>query len=568
MQKIKDIISRFIKNPIYLFVFLVIINLLPTFGLLVTEPFNIFGKVVLFTFPLGLYLILYSLSKRIGLIGLLSFPLLFTHAFQIVVFYLFGEDVVAADMFLNIVTTSVSEAGELLNSLLPAVFFVLIVYVTAMVFSYKAMKKEVYLEGKFRHRACMAGALLVLLAYVFSFEATNNETKRFSYYEDVYPANMFYNLDFAIDHWRASENYHTTSANFEFNAQRNDTIAQREIYVIVVGETGRAENWQLYGYKRETTPHLMQDTNVVCYRDAITQSNTTHKSVPIILSAASAEDYNLLFHQKSIITAFREVGFSTVFLSNQSANRTFTDFFGNEADVHEYYRFFGDPVNNYDEVIVNRMKQCIDSISGNLFFVLHTYGSHFNYAERYPSGFSKFQPDIIPGISKKYIGEMVNAYDNSILYTDYILNKVITVLSETDACTAMFYCSDHGEDLLDDSRQRFLHASPKPTFYQLRIPFLFWFSPTYKDIFPDKVSNAIGHKELPVTTNLVFHSILDIAGIKTVNSYTHLSLVNKDFKVQERMYLDDHYEPIPFVNAGLKRQDIEMLDLRGMKYKK
>lgn len=566
MQKIKLFINKFIENPIWLFALLIVINYIPTIGLLVTEPLNLFGKIVLAFFPLGLYLILYSLSKKVGLVGLLLFPLLFFHAFQIVVFSLFGEDVIAADMFLNVVTTSVSEAGEVLNSLVPAVLFVVIIYLPATIFSYKAMKGKVYLDKQFQYKTFMTGVILVVSSYVVSFFAVDYNTKRFTYYEDVYPINLFYNLDFAVDRWRMSEDYHKTCANFDFEAKRDTTANQREIYVLVVGETGRAGNWSLYGYDRKTTPHLDADTNLVFYKDAITQTNTTHKSVPIILSAASAEEYDRLYHQKSILTAFKEVGFKTIFLSNQAANRTFTDFFANEADIHEYYRFFGNPVNEYDEILVDKMKHYIDAIDGNLFIVLHTYGSHFNYTERYPEQFSQFKPDIIPAINKKYIKEMVNAYDNTILYTDYVLKQVIETLAQTDACTAMFYCTDHGEDILDDNRERFLHASPKPTFYQLRIPFLFWFSPTYQEAFPEKVYNTVLHKDCPVATNIVFHSVLDMASIETNNSYSYLSVMSDEFKTLERMYLDDHYQPIPYVNAGLKKQDVEMLDKVGMVY--
>ena len=566
MGKLKQFINKFAENPVYLFILLITVNMLPIIGLFMTEPFNLLGKIILVAFPFGLYLVLYSLSKKIGLIGVLLFPLLFFHAFQMVVFSLFGEDVISADMFLNLLTTSVSEAGEVLDSLLPAVFFVIVVYIPTTILSYRAMKKGTFLAIKFRYNACLTGAVLILASYVLSFFGLNYNTKRFAFHEDVYPLNMFYNLDFAIDHWRASQDYHNNAANFTFDAKRIDTTNQREIYVIVVGETARTENWSLAGYERETTPLLAQDTNIVFFRDAITQSNATHKSVPIILSAASAENYDLIYHQKSIVTAFKEVGFSTVFLSNQAANRTFTDFFAQEADVYEYYRFFGKTDNNYDEVLVDKMKHYIERIEGDIFFVIHTYGSHFNYTERYPKEFAKYTPDVIPGINKKYIAEMMNAYDNTLLYTDYLLNKITTILEDTDACTAMFYCSDHGEDLLDDNRERFLHASPKPTFYQLRIPFFFWFSPTYKETFPEKTMYATKHKDMAVATNLVFHSMLDVAGISAKCSYPHLSIVNEDFKEPVRMFLDDHYEPIPFANSGLKKQDLEMLDKRNMKY--
>lgn len=566
MPKFTNLLNGFVSNPKYLFILFVLINLLPTFGLLVTEPLDFMGKVVLLLFPIALYILLFSLSKNIGLVQLLLFPLIFFHAFQIVVFYLFGEDVISADMFLNAVTTSVSEAGEVLDSLLPSVLFVVIVYIPSTIIAYMAMKRKVYLKKGFRRKAFFSSILIMVITYGLSFKANNIDTNRFNYYEDVYPINMIYNLDFAVDRWKMSNDYYNTSKDFKFNAHKVDSTNQREIYVLVVGETSRSENWSLYGYDRETTPLLAKDSNLVYYPDAITQSNTTHKSVPILLSAASAENYDLLYKQKSIIEAFKNVDFNTVFLSNQPSNRTFTDFFAREADIHTYYRFFGDATNEFDEILVDKMKHCIDSIDGNIFFVLHTYGSHFNYTERYPREFAKYQPDYIASISKSNIDAMVNAYDNTILYTDYVLSKVIDVLEDSKACTAMFYTSDHGEDLLDDERARFLHASPSPTFYQLKVPYLLWFSPIYKEIFPTKVENAVNNRKFAVASNSVFHTVLDMAGITTNNSYHHLSVVSNQFKEEKRMYLDDHYNPIPYYNAGLKKQDKEMIEKRNMHF--
>lgn len=564
MQKIKKMIDSLVSNPIYLFSLFVFVNFIPTIELLVTEPINLVGKLVLCIFAIGLYFLLFTVSKNIGMALWILFPLVFFHAFQIVVFSLFGEGVLSADMFLNVVTTSVSEAGEVLDSLLMSVSFVVVVYIPSLIFASMAIKRRIYLERGFRRKIFYTSIVLFAVSYALSFFAKNENTERFTFHEDVYPANMIYNLNFAFNRWQMSDQYYDTSKDFKFNARKVDTVAQREIYVMVIGETGRADNWSLFGYERETTPLLSADTNIVAYKDAITQSNTTHKSVPIILSAASAEEYDLLYNQKSIIEAFNEVGFNTVFLSNQASNRTFTDFFANEADIHHYYRFFGDATNEFDEIVVDKMKHYIDSIDGNIFFVLHTYGSHFNYTERYPKEFARYTPDRIPNISKKNIESMKNAYDNTILYTDYVLNKVIKILEETNACTAMYYSTDHGEDLLDDARGRFLHASPSPTYYQLRIPFLLWFSPTYKTIFPEKVANAIDHKDCPVATNIAFHTMLDIAGVDTDNTYPHLSLVNNMFKIQDRMYLDDHYNPINYYNAGLKKEDKEMIKKRNM----
>ncbi len=556
--------NSFITNPFGVFIFFILVNLIPNIGLIFTEPFSFMGKVVLITSPLGIYFLVFTLSKNIGLIQLLLFPLLVLHAFQIVVFYLFGEDVIAVDMFLNVVTTNVTEAGEVLNSILPSVIFVIVIYIPTLIIAFKAFRKKTYWNTPIRKKIFFSGAGILLLSYILSFTAQNRDTDTFTLYQDVYPVNVLYNLDFAIHKWNRSEQYKETSKGFSFGAHKEISSEKREIYVLVVGETGRAENWELYGYSRNTTPKLAQDSNIVFFRDAITQSNTTHKSVPIIMSAASAENYDIIYDQKSIISAFKEVGFTTVFISNQSANHTFTDYFAQEADYLDYYRHFNDQVNNHDEALLPRFKHYIDSIPGNLFIVLHTYGSHFNYKERYPDSFSVFTPDNVKEIKRSERDILVNAYDNTILYTDNFLHSVTQILTESEASATMFYSSDHGEDILDDKRQRFLHASPNPTFYQLKIPMLIWFSKQYKEDFPSDVANALANKDKPVATNAAFHTILDMAHIHSNYFDTDLSLVSENFKTVKRMYINDHDKPIFFYNAGLKDEDRKLINERNM----
>lgn len=89
------------------------------------------------------------------------------------------------------------------------------------------------------------------------------------------------------------------------------------------------------------------------------------------------------------------------------------------------------------------------------------------------------------------------------------------MLAKTNAPASMLYLSDHGEDIFDDSRARYLHASPIPTYYQLHIPYVIWFSKAYRESYPQKYLEAQAHETYPVSTNSVFHTMLDITGVRT-----------------------------------------------------
>ncbi|MDE5611540.1 MAG: lipid A phosphoethanolamine transferase, partial [Odoribacter sp.] len=495
-------------------------------------------------------------------------PQLIFNAFQMVLFYLFGESVIAVDMFLNLATTSVSEANELLNNLWPAIILVCVIYLPAILIAAVACKRKTFLALTFRKRTAVVGMVIALLSYGLTFTASSEHTGEYRLKYDVFPVNIYYNLRFAVQKWNRSNLYPQTSRDFKFNAVKEQKADNREIYVLVVGEAGRAGNWSLWGYERETNPLLSRQQGLVLYKDAITQANATHKSVPLMLSAANADDFDCIYRQKSIVGTFKEAGFTTLFLSNQTPNRTFTDYFATEADYHHNIRpaSSGGLVteNNYDIHMLPLLKHYIDSLPDNLFAVIHTYGSHFNYRERYPREFAHFLPDDATEVEVKNRHQLINAYDNSIRYTDYFLHRLIQMLDSTGYTTAFYYSPDHGEDLLDDERKRFLHASPHPTYYQLHIPLLFWFSDEYQKAFPEKYQAVQNHAVQPVSTRQVFHTMLDLASIRTPYMDSTYSVANPSFKSHRRTYLTDHDKPIPWFHSGLKKQDKQMIEKKRL----
>ena len=124
------------------------------------------------------------------------------------------------------------------------------------------------------------------------------------------------------------------------------------------------------------------------------------------------------------------------------------------------------------------------------FIVLHTYGSHFNYKERYPAEQAFFLPDMPVDAEVKYKDNLINAYDNSIRYTDNFLVRLIDMLREQHVNSALIYTSDHGEDIFDDNRHLFLHASPVPSYYQIHVPFFIWMSDNYRQRYPSLLEAA------------------------------------------------------------------------------
>ena len=169
-------------------------------------------------------------------------------------------------------------------------------------------------------------------------------------------------------------------------------------------------------------------------------------------------------------------------------------------------------------------------------------------------------------ISREHVQTLRNAYDNSILYTDFFLSETIQYLRGLrGTSSALLYCADHGEDILDDRRERFLHASPTTTAYQLYVASLAWFSDAYRQNFPDKAAAAEANATAPATTHALFHTMADMASIRGNYIDTGVSLVNADYdRTRPRRYLNDHNEAVPFRKTGLSAEDMKVFRKFGI----
>ena len=576
MNRLSYIYNK-VSSGQFLYAYAVVALLLPNIALCYTECLTPWACGVNVLLPLSLYMLFFSAAKRPGKMIWWAFIFVFFAAFQLVLLYLFGTGVIAVDMFLNLVTTNPGEAMELLDNLAPAVVGVFVVYLPLLILGGVNIRRDsrltVSFQQRVRHWAMQIGAI-GLFCLLASYLVVDDYRMR----NQLYPVNICYNLYLAFERNAASENYREASWDFKFDARSEHSATAPEVYVMVVGETARAHNFSLYGYPRNTNPLLSKTPGIKAFPNVTTQSNTTHKSVPMLLSAASAEDFERLFHEKGILAAFKEAGFHTVFISNQLPNHSFIDFLGEQAD--EYYFLKKEDAsqgNHYDEDLLQKLDEILplaDASSSahyhyryrKLFVVLHSYGSHFNYQERYPSSFAYFKPDSRSEAKPENRRDLLNAYDNTIRYTDYILHGIVErlqkwegVQTKTDGVydqptSAMLYTSDHGENIFDDERCLFLHAAPKASDYELHVPFIIWTSDGFSKQYPD-ILKALGeNRSKQVQSSLsAFHTMLGIGGIRTPYRQDEYSVASDKYHPVKLLYLDDHDEAIPQEDAKFLR---------------
>ena len=543
---------------VYFFVALII----PNCVLANTEPYSVWTVEALILMPLGFYMMWSVALRRSGVMIWLAFPFIFFCAFQIVLLYLFGNSIIATDMFTNLLTTNPGEAGELLGNIYPSVVLVCVIYLPLLWLAAREIGHKRYITRTARMNIGLTGAALFALGLLALWPAYHVSEDRHVLRDEIFPLNVLYNLGLSGSEFRKSFNYEKTSAGFSYEAERTAEVPGREVYVYIIGEASRAMNWQLYGYGRETNPLLSQEEGLVVFRDVLTQSNTTHKSVPLILSSVATDEHNELYRRKGLPALFNEAGFDTWFISNQSRQGAMIDHLAHDAKHLIYIR---SP--RHDTQLLDEMRKAIEkSTSRKLFFILHCYGSHFSYHQRYPREFAYFQPDNDVAIAKQHRPMLVNAYDNSVRYTDYVLSKIIDYLGSLEnTSSALLYCADHGEDLIDDHRERFLHASPTTTAYQLYVASLAWFSESYRERFPEKVAAAEANATAPATTHALFHTMADMASIRGRFLMTKVSLVSPDFdRTAPRRYLNDHNEAVPYRKTGLRPEDMEVFRRYGI----
>ena len=512
--------------------------------------------------PLGAYTLFASISRHSGRMVWCGLTFIFFSSFQVVLSYLFGGSVVAADMFLNIITTNPSEATELLGNIYPAVIFVAIVYLPLLLLAALHIHKEIELRNSTRHRIYAIGAISLVVGCIVLIFGCRGDAWRVLR-DEVFPINASYNLGLAVLEKYRIDHYEQTSEGFLYHAKHQPATDAREVYVLVIGEASRAANWQLYGYERATNPLLSQRDDIVLFRQITTQSNTTHKSVPMILSSVHTSEHRELYRRSGILALFNEAGFTTYFISNQQPQGAMIDKLANDANFTIYL-----DAPHYDAQLAEVMRKALtEDCSQKILFVLHTYGSHYSYRQRYPREFAVFLPDDDVAIEKANVDRIRNAYDNSILYTDFVLNEIISTLeSYPEICSAMLYCADHGEDLFDTDEERFLHATPTVTYYQLHVASLAWFSEKYRSLFKEKAEAARYNENVPATTYSVFHTVADMASIASPYIDFEASLVSFGYDyTSERYYLNDHNKAVALnENIGIDSTQRRLFERAGV----
>lgn len=303
------------------------------------------------------------------------------------------------------------------------------------------------------------------------------------------------------------------------DATQLKSARKRTVGVMVVGESARADHFSLGGYDRPTNP-LLQQVSDLLYFDISACGTSTAYSVPCMFFLHGHDHYTpeKASAESNVLDVLSVAGVATIWIDNNSGCKHVCDRIENSDVRHLMASMNAGPV-GYDEVLIAATDRFVAQNDGDLLIVLHMLGSHGPaYSRRYPTRFAAFQPYCAKQSPRECdVAEVVNAYDNTIVYTDYVVSRLIAHLEQhrDDFDSFLLYASDHGESL--GERGIYLHGLPSIVAprSQVEVPMMIWLSEEYRKDHELKVSGLGAGTTRPLSHDNIPHTLLGLFDIIT-----------------------------------------------------
>lgn len=431
--------------------------------------------------------------------------------------FLMYKDAFNVALAYNFLTTNTSEAIEALLTF-KTVIILLAVYYFALLYLVNRIAKR---QWKAKYLLLVALALLIypigFKSYSFykkDKELTGESFGWMAKYNiwtntPLYNMASFYEANRFIKELARIKKEEMIYPAFEIEDTELETI------VVVLGESVRKDVMGIYGAQQATTPLLEKRlSNLLIYEHAVAPSSFTNTALTFMLSKSipvEKKDFQLeQLNDNVIALANTTTAWQTYWLSNQDEIGIYENLYSIITKDALYRQYTKEK--SYDEVVLPMLEQALQDSSKKHLIFIHLQGSHMKVSERYPKAFEHFTIDDRP---------LVNAYFNSVLYTDYVLDQIIKKVENKKSM--VLYVSDHGQTL---KRDKYIHGFTKKG---LEVPFVIWHS----DAVPEKFK-ATGSVQTPLSTTNLYAIISDLLGVKGLekkNPNTELKALSPNFVV-------------------------------------
>lgn len=301
---------------------------------------------------------------------------------------------------------------------------------------------------------------------------------------------------------------------FNFDLTPASTDEESLTVVFLLGESVRADHLGVNGYERQTTPHLARERNLISITGIYSPSYFTDRAVPRMLTRADTIDDDPAYTEQSFLTLYRNAGYHVSWYANQA-----------DTPCLRYYRHEGDELyeaeHNFvpndaegkflDEDLLAWYREDLRRSDRPLqLLVHHQLNCHWVYTSKYPDRYEVYKPVMTHNeVLSNTREELVNAYDNCILYADSVWSQIIEPLRDRNAIVV--YMSDHGEALGDSGK--YLHGADYPGTHNPAA--WVWYSDDYARRHPDKIEALRANAHLDITPTWLFHTMLDAASVRT-----------------------------------------------------
>lgn len=414
------------------------------------------------------------------------------------------------NMITNLIETNINESFEYVNFTFLLYFIILGLLPTLLYFKHIAIIKEqfsVSIRSKLKHLSINLAVIFILFLGVnslfTSYLRSHREVKHM-----IFPVNYLAASISKIKRITKKQDLLKITDNTSLqNIWKS--ISNKTVVVLILGETARAQNFSINGYRQATTPFIEKQKNLISFKEFYSCGTSTAESIPCMFSPDNKESFNPESPSENLLDVIMKAGFKVTWVENNSGCK-------GVCDRTNFIQTKG-----YDYEMINLLPKLIeDPMNNKIFIVLHQLGSHGpSYYKRYPKEFGTFHPtcdsDQLYNCSQE---EITNTYDNTILVTDKLIADTITILNKyNNINSSLVYVSDHGESLGENNL--YLHGipywiAPKE---QKHIPFIFWSSTNFHEKFKINFQCLFQKKESVLTHDNFFHSILGMLKIK--NNY-------------------------------------------------
>ena len=430
------------------------------------------------------------------------------------------------NMLRNILQTNSSESLDLVNFKLFLYFMLLGVLPSIFIYKINITYGSIKTELTSKLKIILISLFIIIstgLSLSKFYTSFLRENKPLRYYTNptyyIYSIGKYMNIAF--------ESNKVSIKQIGADAKIPSTDIDRELIALVVGEAARADHFSLNGYPRETNP-LLKKEDIINFPDMYSCGTSTALSVPCMFSIFGRKNYSdkKAKSTENLLDVLSHAGINILWRDNNSDSKA--------VALRVPYEDYQNPQLNptcdiecRDEGMLEGLQEYIDKQkNGDILIVLHQMGNHGPaYYKRYPANFEIFTPVCQTNqIEKCTKDEIINAYDNAILYTDYFLSKVIHLLKQNTNSfeTAMVYLSDHGESLGENGL--YLHGLPyvMAPDTQKHIAAIMWFGDNFK--IDKKSLHAKSSKKF--SQDNLFHTILGLMEVNTSVYNKNMDIIN------------------------------------------